>query len=469
MSIILFVLILFYPPGVFGSDGDKYLTGGFTVIKYKGEGKNKEWVDFLRDAANGVTLNDKLKELISVTLNAGINHQLEKLKSCMGGDYSKKIEDKEKTGDIELRFDDNYGIHDGYHEEKKEDAKENVTLSGSYLEKIIRDITNRIRNNEKWYPDNIYTLPGHTDFLMDIGHEMIHAHAGIGGGHMGECIAHCYTRQCLNSNHDPRDFRYSVYSGIITNPLHCEQLEFSPEIKSKMGEGKCFCGVNWEDRYDNEPCKDENQPPPQNGTSGGSSGTTRTAKANFPDLPDDHYSFSDFVAFSDNEMNSNPVGNFLGDTFNDILCYNYYPDILIYNKYGDSLMENLLNRIMPGNYIHDYSHDYFSENHKILVIPSAALIGDSESEIVKQAITRFVESGSSVVLFSQQYGNDIKKLIPSLSEGEIGPIVGFREDSSCLKNSVYIAETGMHPILSSSTKGILDVGNYGVRYLFCTG
>ncbi len=267
--VIIFILIQFSPPGVFGSDEDKYLTGGFTKTRYKGEGKNNEWVDlfdykemekfykdFLKDTTNGVPFNEELKGEIAETLNAGINHQLEKLKGCMGGDYSKKIEAKEKTGKILLRFDDNLGIHDGYHETR--DGKENVTLSGSYLAEIISDITKSLKNNQKWYPENIYTLPYYTDFLTDLGHEMIHSHAGIGGGEMQECIAHCLTRKCLNLKHDPRAFQYSVLGDIVSNPLHCDQLKFPPEIKNKMGEGKCFCGVNWEDRYDNDPCIDEN-------------------------------------------------------------------------------------------------------------------------------------------------------------------------------------------------------------------
>lgn len=115
--IILFIFFQFSHPRVFGSDGDKYLTGGFTGIKYKGKGKNKELVylfdyekmkelykDFLKDTANGVPFNEDLKKKISETFNAGINHQLEKLKGCMGGDYSKKIENKAKTGEIELRI-----------------------------------------------------------------------------------------------------------------------------------------------------------------------------------------------------------------------------------------------------------------------------------------------------------------------------------------------------------------------------
>jgi hypothetical protein len=109
---------------------------------------------------------------------------------------------------------------------------------------------------------------------------------------------------------------------------------------------------------------------------------------------------------------------------------------------------------MPENSFNDYNHDYFLEKHKVLLVPSASLIGDSGSEIIKQALTRYVESGGSLVVFSQQYGNDIKSLIP-MPEGEIGQVFGFREDSSCLKNSVYFS--GMHPVLSSSRTGLLDI------------
>ncbi|MGD2092783.1 MAG: hypothetical protein PVH61_41855, partial [Candidatus Aminicenantes bacterium] len=225
--------------------------------------------------------------------------------------------------------------------------------------------------------------------------------------------------------------------------------------REEMKAGDCFCDEKWTEDAE---CDENNPGPPiPEWGSAGSSGTTRTVIAYIPDLPDDHYSYSDFAACSDNDINANSSGTFPGDTVNDSINFSFYPDILIYNKYGNSLMKNLLDRIMPGNYIDDYTHDYFSTNHKILVIPSAALIGDSQSEVVKQAIMKFLEGNRSVVLFSQQFGKDIKRLLPP-NDDEIGTIVGFREDSSCLKNSVYIAETGMHPILSSSTSGILDVG-----------
>ncbi|UCH96809.1 MAG: hypothetical protein JSV88_08140 [Candidatus Aminicenantes bacterium] len=81
--IILFILIQFSYPVVYGSDEDKELTDGFSRVRYKGEGKNKEWVYlfdfkemeklykyFLRDTTNGLPFNEQLMKIISRTLNA---------------------------------------------------------------------------------------------------------------------------------------------------------------------------------------------------------------------------------------------------------------------------------------------------------------------------------------------------------------------------------------------------------------
>ena len=307
------------------------------------------------------------------------------------------------------------------------DGQGNILLSHNRLNDIIFYTADKLSKTGEG------EVPNFDDFeqemplaITSIAHELMHALAGLEGYFPGEnekfeCIVACLEFMCFNFSNFPD---YCEHDG------NCKVLP--------------------------TPCKDHikcnNNPPPGNTDT---SETTRYAKVYLPDKPDDHYSYADFITLSDNEMNLNTTGNIPGAVGSESIHFSYYPDILIYNKYGASLMENLLERVMPGNYIHDYIHDYFPENHKILVIPSAALIGDSQSEIIKQAIARFVDSGKSVILFSQQFGRDIQNLLP-MPEGEIGPIVGFSEDSSCLKNSVYFNE--MHQILSSSTTGILDVG-----------
>jgi hypothetical protein len=341
-----------------------------------------------------------------------------------------------------------------------------VRMNNNMLHLILKDIGEQLKNGVENVQANVSKYSCEGNDILDIwGHETLHAITGAGEpSEADECLTHCLTKKCIAENPNDyvlKNFQTNQGGNLKCNEITDQQWEYlidrtgDVDPRDEMKAGDCFCDEKWTEDAECDEYKPE--PPIPEWGSVGSSSTDRKAIAYIPDLPDDHYSFSDFVAFSDNDMNLNSEGNFIGDTFNEMLCFNYYPDILIYNKYGTSLMENLLNRIMPGNYIDDYTHDYFSTNHKILVIPSAALIGDSQSEIVKQAIMNFLENGKSVVLLSQQFGNDIKRLIPT-NDDEIGTIIGFREDSSCLKNSVYIAETGMHPILSSSTKGILDVG-----------
>lgn len=456
--LILFIFIQFSFYGIYGADKESKLTGGFSTIKYKGKGKNNKWVklfndkkmaelynDFLKDVTNGVPFNFKLKESITDTLKAGINHELENLKSCMGGDYSKKIEDKKKSGKIELRFDDSLRIHDGYNDVEQYTGIENVTLSAGHLEKIIHDITYRIKKNEKWYPDNIYTIPWYKDFLTDIGHEMIHTHAGIAGGHRGECIAHCLTKKCINSKHDPRDFQYSVVGSFITNPLQCDRLKFPPEIKEKMGEGKCFCDVNWENPYDNEPCEEE-EPEPEPPASDGSSNSS-PSRPN--ETPDDNFSHSSGIYALNNLLLSNifPI-NIDQEFFN---C-SYYPDILIYNKFNYPDLPQLLEQYQGFSYINDYVHDHFSNQHKILIIPSGELMGDENSEIIKAALEQFVASGGTLLVLSQQYDTHYENLMP-LPENETLKAYGWRQDQSCYNGSVYFE--GIHPIVSSSTNQLL--------------
>jgi len=348
-------------------------------------------------------------------------------------------------------------------------------IHSKYFNNFIYHIGKQLRDINNGQMDDINISPDHFDLdrngniegnpiKTNMGHELMHFLSGFnGGGLEAECVVHCLTKKCIDPNWKLKENQYTVIGEPEGRNLECHKISdkywtrvesaIDIDVGKNMKKGKCFCDEEW---TKDAKC-DENNPTPTIPGSGsvGSSVTDRKAIAYIPDLPDDHYSFADFIGFSDIEIDSNSVGNYLGDMGNDYVNFSFYPDILIYNKYGTSLMGNLLDRMMQGNYMDDYTHDYFSSNHKILVIPSSALIGDSRSEIVKQAIMNFLESGKSVVLFSQQFGKDIKNLIP-MAEGEIGPVVGFREDSSCLKNSAYFTE--MHPILSSTTSGILDVG-----------
>jgi hypothetical protein len=453
--IILFILIQFSLLEVYGADEDLKLIGGFEKIEYKYG--NKGWVELLskemtelyknilEKLTNGVPFNNELKEIIIDTLNAGINYELGKLKNCMEGYYSEKIKDKEKKGKIDLKFDGNK--RDGSHIKSK--SSEKITLSGRHLEEIISDISSSLKNKKDWFPDNIYTLPWYKDFLTDLGHEMIHSHAGISGGHHGECIAHCLTRNCINSEHDPRDFFYSTgYMGLSTKQLECNTLKFSSDIKDKMkmGEGKCFCGVNWENRSDNDPCEEEEKPPPdedeEEDRNGGGKGPNVGR-----DTPDDNFSHASGHDGFTSLMASLSAFPLNLNTDQDFFSYSYYPDILIYNKFDTGAMEHLLDRFMPGNYINDSIHDHFSNKHRLLIVPAGEIMGDQDSEIIQNAFENFVACGGVLLFLTQQYNSQITNFL-NFESKETLKTFGFRQDQSCYLKSTYFQE--MHPGLSSS-------------------
>jgi hypothetical protein len=243
------------------------------------------------------------------------------------------------------------------------DVQGNIILSESSLFKMIMYIADKLSKTEAG------KKPNFDDFgekmkeeITTTAHELMHALAELEAyssedNEKYECIIYCFELICFN---------FSNFPSYCREDKNCKVLA--------------------------QPCKDHikcKQNPPQGG-SGGGSGTPKPYK---PDAADDHYSYSDSIRFSDDEMNLNSEDNFPVDTFNDMLCFSYYPAILIYNKYGDSLVENLLNRVMRGNYIDDYNHDYFSNNHKILFIGSGELIGDEKSALIKQALESFVANG----------------------------------------------------------------------------
>ncbi|MDQ1354750.1 MAG: hypothetical protein QG657_5059, partial [Acidobacteriota bacterium] len=170
------------------------------------------------------------------------------------------------------------------------------------------------------------------------------------------------------------------------------------------------------------------------------------------DWPDDNYSYSDGnLLFTDitNFSTGIDVAN------NNRLSFLYSPDALIYSNFEKNEMEYLLDRFSPDQYFFDYVHDYFSNKHKVLVIPTGELSGDENSEIIRQAVSVFVENGGTLIVFSQQYDSNIEKLAPSPA-GEHLKAYGWRQDSSCLKNSIYFES--IHPVLSSSTNELIDAG-----------
>jgi len=88
------------------------------------------------------------------------------------------------------------------------------------------------------------------------------------------------------------------------------------------------------------------------------------------------------------------------------------------------------------------------EKYPLMVIPSGALMGQENDSTLKTILEQYVRSGHTIVVFSQQYGDDVDKLVP-VPEGESLDSYGFREDQSCQWGSLFTDVT--HPVLSSLT------------------
>jgi hypothetical protein len=54
----------------------------------------------------------------------------------------------------------------------------------------------------------------------------------------------------------------------------------------------------------------------------------------------------------------------------EFFSFTYSPDILIYDKFSYPDLPTLLEKDIDSNYMDDYSHECFSTNHKLLIIPS---------------------------------------------------------------------------------------------------
>ncbi|MCI0470611.1 MAG: hypothetical protein L0Y73_03030, partial [Candidatus Aminicenantes bacterium] len=333
-----------------------------------------------------------------------------------------------------------------YNEKYKE-----IFMPGDYLEELIAKTYRNIKEggNGEVKADPIY--------INLLGHELIHAYRGDkSGGMINECMAHCLTKKCLSPDQDFRK-KTAVISGNNTwaeKELECDSEEVFGSAEGKqnedsMGSRCCFCDLDWKHKEDptSARCKDKNyRKNCDNNNKPGEMAALRN------DTPDDNYSF--FNAPAGDTGGDNPDGILGEEHISEYIC-SYYPDILIYTHTNSGDIHRLLQRYAPANYTNDIEHSDFLNTHKILVIPSGELMGDRQSELVKAALQRFVEKGNSLVVLSQQYGVDISELVPIPQESSL-QAYGFREDSSCLKNSVYFS--GMHPVLSSATNELLDAG-----------
>ncbi len=91
------------------------------------------------------------------------------------------------------------------------------------------------------------------------------------------------------------------------------------------------------------------------------------------------------------------------------------------------------------------------KNSPLLVIPCGGLYGRENDSLLKIVLGEYVRMGGTVLVFAQQYDSHIDNVMP-VPEGESLKTYGWRQDSSCLRNSVYFES--VHPALSSSTNSI---------------
>jgi hypothetical protein len=169
------------------------------------------------------------------------------------------------------------------------------------------------------------------------------------------------------------------------------------------------------------------------------------------DFPDDNYSHSSGVYSMTSLLAS--IAALPLNTDQEFFSFSYYPDILIYDKYNYLDLPGLLDNFDGFSNINDYVHDSFSNNHRLLIVPSGEFMGDENSEIIKQALEYFVESGGTLLVLSQQYDTHIENLVP-VPDGEPLNFYGWRQDQSCYYSSVYFK--GMHPVVSSSSGELLS-------------
>ena len=288
-----------------------------------------------------------------------------------------------------------------------------------------------------------------------ISHEMTHYLTGLmGGGLLAECIVHCLTKKCHDQNHNLREYTYKRFEDGKSIPLECDKLTENQlqnvGVGSKMGKPACFCDTDWKaikKMVESEEC--DNPPPP-----GGD---------NRADTPDDNYSYSSGVSSASGASgvsNAASLSTLLASlnvfplaSGQNFISYSYYPDILVYDKFNYPDLPALLKYYNSSNNIHDYVHDSFSNNHRLLIIPSGELTGDENSIIIKEALKQFVESGGTLLVLSQQYDTQFENLVP-IPETEPFKCYGWRQDQSCSIGSTYFEE--MHPVLSSSTNELVS-------------
>ncbi|MCX6580274.1 MAG: hypothetical protein NT166_08820 [Candidatus Aminicenantes bacterium] len=132
--------------------------------------------------------------------------------------------------------------------------------------------------------------------------------------------------------------------------------------------------------------------------------------------------------------------------------YNLAPEALIFTSGHWQAALNLLGGL-------DFDENNTAEKllkvTPFVVIPTGALSSMENDSTFKYILEQYVNLGGSIIVFAQQYDTQIDNVVP-VPEGESLKTYGWRQDSSCLKNSVFFKS--VHPVLSSSTNELIDAG-----------
>src|SRR3989339_803000 len=137
--------------------------------------------------------------------------------------------------------------------------------------------------------------------------------------------------------------------------------------------------------------------------------------------------------------------------------------------FTESLITNITQD--PVDYIFTNELDLIEiERYRLIVIPSGGLMGLSNSQDFKQKLQDYVNSGGTILCFTQQYGYDFSALPVQYTgysiqdTGQTLSAFGWNEDQSCQSNSTYINE--ISPIFNGQGKVNLDfnVDGYFVSY-----
>jgi hypothetical protein len=86
------------------------------------------------------------------------------------------------------------------------------------------------------------------------------------------------------------------------------------------------------------------------------------------------------------------------------------------------------------------------ESPKVFMIPTGGLFSMENDSVFKALLQEYVRLGGTIIVFAQQYGSHIDKVVP-IPEGPSLRSYGWREDQSCAGYAGYFKQ--MHPVLAS--------------------